>query len=91
MTCKNCLEQYVGLATNFKNRFRIHKTISTLTKIDLGRQSILILCVRIITIFFSFCLLKLLNKFVVIPQTLKIFYGARKKIGEASFLPRLMT
>ena len=25
ITCKNCLEQYVGSAANFKNRFRIHK------------------------------------------------------------------
>ena len=26
ITCKNCLQQYVGSATNFKNRFRIHKS-----------------------------------------------------------------
>ena len=26
INCKNCLEQYVGSATNFKSRFRIHKT-----------------------------------------------------------------
>ena len=26
ITCKNCLEQYVGSATNFKNCFRIHKS-----------------------------------------------------------------
>ena len=26
ITCKNCLEQYVGFATNLKNCFRIHKT-----------------------------------------------------------------
>ena len=25
ITCKNCLEQYAGSATNFKNRFRKHK------------------------------------------------------------------
>ena len=25
ITCKNCLQQYVRSATNFKNRFRIHK------------------------------------------------------------------
>ena len=26
ITCKNCLQQYVRSATNFKNRFRIHKS-----------------------------------------------------------------
>ena len=26
ITCKNCLQQYVGSTTNFKNRFRIHKS-----------------------------------------------------------------
>ena len=26
ITCNKCLEQYVGSATNFKNRFRIHKS-----------------------------------------------------------------
>ena len=26
ITCKNCLEQYVGFATNLKTCFRIHKT-----------------------------------------------------------------
>ena len=25
ITCKNCSEQYVGSAINFKERFRIHK------------------------------------------------------------------
>ena len=26
ITCKNCLEQYVVSAANFKNRFRMHKS-----------------------------------------------------------------
>ena len=26
VTCKNCLEQYVGFVTNFKSRFRIYKS-----------------------------------------------------------------
>ena len=90
ITCKNCLQQYVGSATNFKNRFRIHKAISKPIKIDVGQQSILMVCVKMITIFSSFCLFKLLNKFVVMPQTLKKFYGTEKNIGKASYLPRLM-
>ena len=66
------------------------KAISKPTKIDVGRQSILMVCVKMITIFSSFCLFKLLNKFVVMPQTLKKFYGTEKNIGKASYLPRLM-
>ena len=66
------------------------KAISKPTKIDVGRQSILMVCVKMITIFSSFCLFKLLNKFVVMPQTLKKFYGIEKKIGKASYLPQLM-
>ena len=66
------------------------KAISKLTRIDVGRQSILMVCVKMITIFFSFCLFKLLSKFIVIPQTLKKFYGTEKNIGKASYLPRLM-
>ena len=63
ITCKNCLEQYVGSATNFKNRFRIHK-IDIKTN-PYGLQSILMVCVEIISIFFCFCLFKLLNKFII--------------------------
>ena len=33
---------------------------------------------------------RLLNKFVVMPQTLKKFYGTEKNISKASYLPRLM-
>ena len=66
------------------------KAISKPTKIDVGRQSILMVRVKMVTIFFSFCLFKLLNKFVAMPQKLKKFYGTEKNIGKASYLPRLM-
>ena len=65
------------------------KAISRPTKIDVGQQRILMLFLKII-IFFGFCLLKLLNKFIVMPQTLKKFYGAWKNIGKVSYLPRLI-
>ena len=55
-----------------------------------GRQSILIVCMKMITLFSCFCLFKLLNKFVVMPLTLKKFYGTEKNIDKASYLPRLM-
>ena len=41
------------------------KAVSKPTKIDVERQSILMACVKMITIFFSFCLFKLLNKLKV--------------------------
>ena len=69
---------------------RVINTISKATKIDLGRQSILIVCVKMVTIFFSFCLFKLLNKFVLMSQTLNKFYGTEKNMSKASYLPRLV-
>ena len=65
-------------------------TISKPTKIAVGWQSILIVCVKMVTIFFSFCLFKLLNKFVLMPQTLNKFYGTEKNMSKASYLPQLM-
>ena len=84
ITCKSCLEQYVGSATNVLEYIRAI-SIPT-TKIDMGGQNILTACVKIITIFFSYCLLKLLNKFIVMSQTWKKFYGTGKNIGKASYL-----
>ena len=66
------------------------KVISKPTKIDVGRQSTLMEWVKMVTIFFSFCLFKLLNNFVVMPQPLKKFYGTEKNIVKVSYLPRLM-
>ena len=66
------------------------KTISKPTKIDVGRQSISMECVKMITTFASFCLSKLLNKFIVMPQTLKKFYVTVKNTGKANYLSRHM-
>ena len=62
----------------------------SLIKIDAGQQSILMVYVKMITIFFNFCLFKLLNKFIVMPNTLKKFYSTETSISNASYLPRLM-
>ena len=43
------------------------KAISRPTKINMGLQSILLKSIKIIAIFFSFCLFKLLIKFMVMP------------------------
>ena len=58
------------------------KIMSKPTKIDVGRQSILMVRAKMITIFFSFCLFKLLNKFIVMPQIFNKFYGTEKNIGK---------
>ena len=42
----------------------------------------LMLCVKITAIFFSFCLFKLLNKFMEMPETLKRFFGTGKKLAK---------
>ena len=59
-------------------------------KIDVGRQSILMVCAKMIAIFFSFCLFKLLSKFIVMPQIFNKFYGTEKNIGKTSYLPQIV-
>ena len=44
------------------------KAISRSTKIDVGRQSVLMVCMKITAICFSLYLFKLLNKFIVMPH-----------------------
>ena len=56
------------------------KAIIKPTKIDVGWRRIFMVCVKMITIFSSFGLFKLMNKFLVIPETLKKFYGTEKKL-----------
>ena len=75
---------------NQQNCFRINKAISGPTKIDMGLQSILMVSVKIRAIFFISCLLKLLNKFMAMPQKLRTFYNIGKNIDKASCLLRLM-
>ena len=66
------------------------KATSKPVKIDVGRLKTLTVSVKPIRIFLSFCPFKLSNKFIVMPQTLKKFYGTEKNIGKASYLPRLV-
>ena len=90
MTCKNCVEQYVGSVTNFKNRFRIHKSnIKTNKDTCLTAKHFNGMCKNNGNIF-QFFLFKLLSKFIVMPQTWKKFYSTRKNIGKTSYLPQLM-
>ena len=93
LTKATVLNIYVFYNNNlFEQRFLLEyiKALSKPTMIDVGRQSILMLRVKMMTIFSSFCLSKLLSKFVVVAEILKKFYGTEKNIGKASYLPRLM-
>ena len=58
------------------------KTISRLTKRTAGLLKMLMLCVKITAIFFSFCLFKLLNKFMEMPETLRKSFGTGKKLAK---------
>ena len=51
------------------------KVISRPTMINVGQQSFLMVSAKIIALFSSFCLFTFLNKFMVMPQTLKKFHG----------------
>ena len=51
-------------------------------KIDIGLQSILMVSVKMIAIFFSFCLFKSVDKFMVMRQTLKKFLAQGKTLAK---------
>ena len=58
ISCKNCEDQYIGSAIDFKGRFRIHKSDIKSNKDRYGTASILIvnaLMGKIYTAFFKFC------------------------------------
>ena len=80
ITCNSCLEQYVGSATNFKSRYKIHKSDIKTNKDRCGTATLFNgMCKNNSN---SFCLLKLLNKFLVMPQTLKKFYDTGKTLAK---------
>ena len=89
--CKNCLEQCVGSATNFKNRFRIHQSDIKIKKFRCRTAKHFNDMFKKIAMFFSFCLFKLLNKLIVMSQTMNTFYSTWKNIGKPNYLLRLMT
>ena len=53
ITCIKCLEQYVGYATKFKSRFRIHKFDIKIKKIVVGLLGTLIITAVIPPLPFS--------------------------------------
>ena len=88
ITCKNCLQQYVGSATNFKNRFRIYKSDIKTNKDRCGTAKHFNGMYKNDNNIFQF--LSVQFNQLGMPQTLKKFYGTEKNIGKASYLPRLM-
>ena len=91
ITCKNCLEQYVGSATNFNSRFRIYKSHIKTNKDRCETAKHFSGMFKNDNNIFQFFLFNVLNKFIAMPQTLKKSYGTEKSIGKASYFPRLMS
>ena len=75
LTYNNCFERYVGSATNFKNHFRTHKSDIKTNKDRCGTAK-----------HFN----GLSVQIIVMPETLKKFYGTVEIIDKASYLLRLM-
>ena len=87
ITCKNCREQYVGSATNFMSRFEIHESGIKTNKDRCRTAKNFDGMYKNGNNIFQFFLFKLLNKIIVMPQTLNKIYGAEKNVGNASYLP----
>ena len=83
-----CLEQYVGSATKFKSRFRIHKSDIKLKQIVVGLLGTLIINAIIPPIPLHIYVFSSLRKCIVFMMTviLKIFYGTEKNIGNPNYL-----
>ena len=64
------------------------KAIPRPTKTDVGRQRILMVCLKIKTIFFSFCLFRLLKKFIVMSQTMNKILWHRKKYWQSQLFTK---
>ena len=85
ITSKNCLKQYLDSATNFKSCFKVHKSHIKTNKCRCGTAKHFNVSVKMLTIFVSSCLFKLLNNFIVMPQTLKKLHGTEKNISKVSY------
>ena len=82
ISCKNCFEQNVGSATNLKNRFRIHKSDIKTSKERRGTPTHFNGNCKNNSNIFQFLSAKLLNKFMVMPQTLKKFMAQGKILAK---------
>ena len=61
------------------------KVTSKPTEIDVGQQNTFMVSVNMVTIFFSFYLFKLLNKFIVMPDIEEILWHREKYLQSQLF------
>ena len=90
LTCKNCLKQYVGSATNFKNRFRIHKSDIKINKNRCGTAKHFNGKCKNDNNIFQFLSVQIIEQVYSNATNIKEIDGTEKNIGEANYLPRLM-
>ena len=84
LICKNCLEQYISSAVDFKSHFKINKHNIIPTMIDVELKDILMVNAKILTICFS--LFKLQNRCMKIPKIWMNCCGTGTNIGKANSL-----
>ena len=91
ITCKNCLKQYVGSATNFKSRFRIHKSDIKTNKDRCGTAKHFNGKCKNDNNIFQFLYFQITEQVYGNAADIEEFYSTKKNIGKASYLPRLTT
>ena len=94
ITCSSCREQYAGSATNFKQRFRIHKSVIKTNKDCCGtaRHNNLMINVAVLITKVPISKYRSLNRYlIIISVVLKISYGSKKNIGRHNFLIYLLS
>ena len=88
MACKCCSKQYIGLATGFKERFRIHKSDINTGKITCGVASHLLNVCKSGTYKTEYLQVQLIEHVLVREgeNADKWFYGKGKNIGRLNSL-----
>ena len=87
ITCFRCREQYVGLAINFIQRFRIHIFGIKTNKDRCGSANHLIINVAVLIINMPIGKYRLLNRYLIIfSLALMVYYGNEKNIGWPNYL-----
>ena len=88
VTCMKCLEQYVGSATKFSSRFRIHTPDIETKKDRCGTVTFFNdKCCHSSNPFYIY-VSSSLRKYIVFMMNviMKIFYGTEKNIGNPNYL-----
>ena len=90
ITCKNCLEQYVDSATNFKNRFRTHESDIKTNKDRRGTAKHFNSMCKNNSNIFQFFSVQIIEKVYSNARYIEEILWHRKNIGKGSYLPRII-